>query len=93
MDILKVFSARAMSLLAFILVTLLVGTMFNVKLEPEPFTDLLKENYAHGNVNKNSGVNNNRKGPQPDTAAKQAAKQAVMGVVNSSVAHANSQFR
>jgi len=41
MDILKVFSARAMSLLAFILVTLLVGTMFNVKLGPEPFTDLL----------------------------------------------------
>ncbi len=37
MDLSKVFSARAITLLVFIFVVLLVGTMFNVKLGPEPF--------------------------------------------------------
>jgi hypothetical protein len=39
MDLSKVFSARAITLLVFIFVVLLVGTMFNVKLGPEPFTE------------------------------------------------------
>lgn len=39
MDLSKVFSARAITLLVFIFAVLLVGTMFNVKLGPEPFTE------------------------------------------------------
>ena len=39
MDLSNVFSARAITLLVFIFAVLLVGTMFNVKLGPEPFTE------------------------------------------------------
>ena len=37
MDLSKIFSARSITLLLFILVVLLLGTMFDVKLGPEPF--------------------------------------------------------
>jgi hypothetical protein len=58
MDISKVFSVRAISLLVFIFVTLLVGTVFNVNLGLEPYKENISTDKSVNNTSTDKSVNN-----------------------------------
>ena len=61
MDISNVFSARAITLLVFIFVVLLMGTMFNIKLGPEPFTtSKQKESYTDNKSKQKESYTDNK---------------------------------